>query len=154
MKSGSRLSGAWPFLIPPVAWAVVAWHHFMPFQDLFVALPLLVLLATSLAAVHHSEVIALKLGEPYGTLLLAISVTSIEVALIVILMTAGGPQATTVARDAVFAAVMIILNGIVGACLLIGGVKHREQSFGLHGVTASLATLAAIAVLTLFPTTR
>ena len=92
---------------------------------------------------------ALRVGEPFGTLVLAVAVTVIEVALIVSLMLAGGPAATALARDTVFAAVMIILNGIVGLCLVVGGVRFGEQSFGLHGVSASLATLAAIVVFSL-----
>jgi Ca2+:H+ antiporter len=107
------------------------------------------LIACVLAAVHHAEVVAHHTGEPYGTLLLAISITVIEVALIVVLMLAGGPSTTTLARDTVFASVMIILNGMVGLCLLLGGSRFHEQSFGQFGVSASLATLAAIAVLTL-----
>ena len=107
------------------------------------------LIGAVIAAVHHAEVVAHRVGEPYGTLVLAVSVTVIEVALIVALMLAGGPAASALARDTVFAAVMIILNGIVGACLLLGGSRHGEQSFGLKGVSASLATLAAIVVLTL-----
>ena len=70
-----------------------------------------------------------RVGEPYGTLVLALAVTLIEVALIVSLMVAGGEEAAALARDTVFAAVMIILNGIIGLCLLVGGLKHREQSF-------------------------
>ncbi|HWH84326.1 MAG TPA: ionic transporter y4hA, partial [Burkholderiaceae bacterium] len=93
--------------------------------------------------------VAHRVGEPFGTLLLAVAVTVIEVALIVSLMLAGGPDATALARDTVFAAVMIILNGIVGLCLIVGGARFREQTFGLHGVNASLATLAAIVVLSL-----
>ena len=107
------------------------------------------MLGCVLAAVHHAEVIAHRVGEPYGTLLLAVAVTVIEVALIVSLMLAGGPATTALARDTVFAAVMIILNGIIGLCMLIGGSRFGEQSFGLYGVSASLATLAAIAVLAL-----
>jgi len=107
------------------------------------------LMACVLAAVHHAEVIAHRVGEPYGTLLLALAITIIEVALIVVLMLAGGPSTTALARDTVFAAVMIILNGIVGLCLLLGASRHGEQSFGRYGVNASLATLAAIVVLTL-----
>ncbi len=107
------------------------------------------LAAGILAAVFHAEVVAHKVGEPYGTLVLAIAVTAIEVALIVSLMMAAGGSATGLARDTVFAAVMIILNGMVGLCLLAGAGRHREQSFGLHGVSAALATLAAISVLTL-----
>jgi Ca2+:H+ antiporter len=107
------------------------------------------LVACVLAAVHHAEVVALRVGEPFGTLVLALAVTVIEVALIVALMLAGGPATAALARDTVFAAVMIILNGIVGLCLLAGGTRHGEQAFGLYGVNASLATLATMAVLTL-----
>jgi Ca2+:H+ antiporter len=105
-----------------------------------------------LAAVHHAEVIADRVGEPYGTLVLALAVTLIEVALIVSLMAAGGEEAAGLARDTVFAAVMIILNGIIGLCLLVGGLKHREQTFSLDGVSAALVALGAIVILTLvFP---
>jgi Ca2+:H+ antiporter len=107
------------------------------------------LIACVLAAVHHAEVVAHRVGEPFGTLVLAVAITVIEVGLIVSLMLAGGPATAALARDTVFAAVMIILNGIVGVCLLVGGTRFKEQTFGLYGVSASLATLAAIAVLTL-----
>jgi Ca2+:H+ antiporter len=107
------------------------------------------LIAGILAAVFHAEVVAHRVGEPYGTLVLALAVTGIEVALIVSLMIAGGEAASGLARDTVFASVMIILNGMVGLCLLSGGRRHGEQSFGLFGVSAALATLAAISVLTL-----
>lgn len=102
-----------------------------------------------LAAVFHAEVVAHKIGEPYGTLVLAVAVTAIEVALIVSLMIAGGAETTGLARDTVFAAVMLILNGMVGICLLAGGSRHGEQTFTLSGVSAALTTLAAIAVLTM-----
>src|ERR1700727_204128 len=108
--------------------------------------------ASVLAAVHHAEAVAHRVGEPYGTLVLALAVTLIEVALIVSLMAAGGEEATGLARDTVFAAVMIILNGIIGLCLLVGGLKHREQSFSLDGVAAALVALATIVIMTLvFP---
>jgi Ca2+:H+ antiporter len=104
------------------------------------------------AAVHHAEAIAHRVGEPYGTLVLALAVTLIEVALIVSLMTAGGEEAAGLARDTVFAAVMIILNGIIGLCLLVGGLTHREQTFSLDGVSAALVALATIVIMTLvFP---
>jgi Ca2+:H+ antiporter len=107
------------------------------------------LIAGVLAGVHHAEVVAHRVGEPFGTLLLAIAITIIEVALIVSLMLAGGPDASTLARDTVFAAVMILLTGIVGLCLLIGGLKFNEQVVGWSGASASLITLSAICVLTL-----
>ena len=81
--------------------------------------------------------------------MLAIAITVIEVGLIVTLMLAGGPATAALARDTVFAAVMIILNGMLGICLLVGASRHRVQTFGIDGVSAALATLAAIVVLTL-----
>ncbi|MBM5573638.1 calcium:proton antiporter [Deefgea sp. CFH1-16] len=114
----------------------------------------LILLSTGLffgvlAAVHHAEVVAHRVGEPFGTLVLAAAITAIEVALIVTLMLTGGEAASSLARDTIFATVMIILNGIVGLCLLVGGNRFGEQRFGMLGVNASLSTLAAIVVLTL-----
>jgi Ca2+:H+ antiporter len=114
----------------------------------------LILLATSLmvcilAAVHHAEVIALSVGEPLGTLVLALAITTIEVALIVSLMLAGGKDSAVLARDTIFASEMIIINGIVGGCLLIGGLKFKEQKYRLNGVSAALTVLTAISVLTL-----
>jgi Ca2+:H+ antiporter len=108
-----------------------------------------VLIAAVLAAVHHAEVIAHRIGEPFGTLVLALAVTTIEVALIVSLMLAGGAETTALARDTVFAAVMIILNGIVGLCLLVGGLRYSEQSFNLSGASAALTVLAALTTLTM-----
>ena len=107
------------------------------------------LAACVFAGVFHAEVVAHRVGEPFGTLVLAIAITVIEVALIVTLMRGGGPQAAAIARDTVFAAVMIILNGIVGVCLLVGGMRDREQEFHQGGTSAALTTLAAIAVLTM-----
>jgi len=107
------------------------------------------LLATVMAAVHHAEVVAHRIGEPYGTLVLALAITIIEVALIVSLMLSGGPATAALARDTVFAAVMLILNGMVGLCLLVGASRYGEQSFSLLGVSASLTTLAAITILTM-----
>lgn len=107
------------------------------------------LIAAVLAAVHHAEVIAHRIGEPFGTLVLALAVTTIEVALIVSLMIAGGAEATALARDTVFAAVMIILNGIVGLCLLVGGIRHSEQTFNMSGANVALTVLGALTILTM-----
>ena len=107
------------------------------------------LVASILAGVYHAEHLAHVLGEPYGTMVLAIAVTVIEVGLIVTLMVAGGPGTEALARDTVYAAIMIIVNGIVGVCLLVGGLHHHEQGFKLQGASAALTTLTAIAVLTL-----
>src|SRR5512134_3008088 len=137
----------WTTVAPPLAMValVLAWGRDLGIVP--VVLVAVVLATAVLAAVHHAEVVAHRVGEPFGTLVLAVAVTVIEVALIVSLMLAGGPDTAALARDTVFAAVMIILNGIVGLCLLAGGTRHGEQVFGLYGVNASLATLATMAVL-------
>ena len=109
-----------------------------------------VLLAGSvLAAVHHAEVIAHRVGEPFGSLVLAVAVTIIEVALIVTLMVSGGSETSTLARDTVFAAVMITCNGIVGVCLLIGALRAGVASFNAEGTATALATVATLATLPL-----
>lgn len=107
------------------------------------------LVAAVIAAVHHAEVVAHRVGEPFGTLILAIAVTVIEVGLIIMLMSAGGEGADTLARDTVFAAFMIVCNGIIGLCLFVGALKHRVLEFRVDGVTAALATLSAVATLAL-----
>jgi Ca2+:H+ antiporter len=143
----------WTIAAPIFAGAVLlaAQLHFS-MGGYLVAFIALALGASVFAAVHHAEVVAHRVGEPYGTLVLALAVTLIEVALIVSLMVAGGEEAKALARDTVFAAVMIILNGIIGLCLLVGGLTHREQSFSLDGTSAALVALGAIVLLTLvFP---
>lgn len=102
-----------------------------------------------LAAVHHAEVIAHKVGEPFGSLILAVAVTVIEVGLIVMLMTSGSDSASTYARDTVFAAVMITLNGIVGISLLVGAGKHHLVSFNASGAGSALSTVIALASVTM-----
>lgn len=109
----------------------------------------ILLTGSVLSAVHHAEVVAHKVGEPYGTIILALCITIIEVALIVSLMVAGGDQALTLARDTVFAAVMIILNGIIGICILVGGVKYFEQFFARTSATTYLVSIVSILVITL-----
>ncbi|TCD06490.1 ionic transporter y4hA [Erythrobacteraceae bacterium CFH 75059] len=108
-----------------------------------------VLIGSVIAAVHHAEVIALRIGEPFGTLVLALAVTVIESSLIVSLMLSNVADASTLARDTVVAAIMIILTGMLGACFFVGGLRHREQRFTREGVSAGLSTLAALAVLVL-----
>ena len=110
-----------------------------------------VLLAASvLAAVHHAEVVAHRVGEPFGSLVLAVAVTVIEVALIVTLMVSSTPEeAATLARDTVFAAVMITCNGIVGVCLLLGALRTRVAAFNAEGSATALATVTTLATLCL-----
>jgi Ca2+:H+ antiporter len=107
------------------------------------------LLAAVVSAVHHAEVVAHRVGEPYGTLVLALAVTAIEVALIVSLMLAGGEDKAALARDTIYATVMIISSGVIGICVLLGGLRHREQSFRIEGAGPALAALTALATLVL-----
>jgi Ca2+:H+ antiporter len=139
---------AWTIAAPIVAWLVYLGKSLVE-GEVYALLMAIALIGAVMAAVHHAEVVAHRVGEPYGTLLLAVAVTIIEVSLIVSLMASGGPEAATLARDTVFAAVMIILTCMIGLCLLLGGVRHREQIFGQYGVSAALVTLTAISVLTL-----
>ncbi len=136
-------------LIAPVLGLVAVLVGLAKMGTLGTAAAVIVLIGSVLAAVHHAEVIAHKVGEPFGTLVLAIAVTVIEVSLIVSLMLSNAGDATTLARDTVFAAIMIILNFIIGICLLAGAVRHHEQRFTLKGMTAALGVLAAMAVLSL-----
>lgn len=107
------------------------------------------LVAAVLTAVHHAEVVAHRVGEPFGTLVLALAVTVIEVALVVSLMLAGGPDKAALARDTIFATVMIIANGVIGLCVLLGGLRHREQSFRVEGMGPAFAALVALSTLVL-----
>lgn len=102
-----------------------------------------------LAAVHHAEVVAHRIGEPFGSLVLAVAVTVIEVALIVTLMVSGGPETASLARDTVFAAVMITTNGIVGISLLLGALRYGVTLFNAEGSGAALATVVTLATLSL-----
>jgi Ca2+:H+ antiporter len=100
-------------------------------------------------AVHHAEVVAHCVGEPFGTLVLALAVTAIEAGLILSMMVAGGQDMAVLPRDAIYSAVMIICTGVVGLCLLVGGLAHREQTFRVEGAGAGLAALVVMAALTL-----
>lgn len=126
---------------------VPAWFAHPEGIVLGVLAPLLV--GGVLAAVHHAEVVAHRVGEPYGSLVLAVAVTIIEVALIVTLMVTTDKDTSGLARDTVFAAVMITVNGIVGISLLVGALKHHLAVFNPEGTGAALATVIALAVLCL-----
>ncbi|WP_315823737.1 ionic transporter y4hA [Paraflavitalea speifideaquila] len=138
----------WTLITPVIGLALIlfipAMHHGA--YDLLMGISLI---SVVLSAVHHAEVIAHKVGEPYGTLILALAITIIEVSLIVTIMLSEGTGGSTLARDTVFAAIMLILTGIIGACLLLGGYRHKEQLFVKQGVSASLVALTTIAILTL-----
>jgi Ca2+:H+ antiporter len=135
--------------VPALAFAllVLTWGRDLPGP--LVALVTLVLAGAVLAAVHHAEVVAHRVGEPFGSLVLAVAVTIIEVALIVTLMADGGAKSATLARDTVFAAVMITCNGVVGLCLLVASLRHGTAVFNPEGTGAALATVATLATLSL-----
>lgn len=137
----------WSLILPILAWGL----YFVGIKDSFWLQILAggLLIGSVLSAVHHAEVVAHKVGEPFGTIILALAITIIEVALIISLMVSGGENAAYLARDTVFAAIMLILNGILGVCLMIGGLKHREQFFGQKSASTALITLVSILVLTL-----
>lgn len=113
------------------------------------AIAALLLGAAVFASVHHAEIIALRVGEPYGSIVLALAVTVIESSLILSLMLAGAAGSEVLARDTVFATVMLVLTGIVGLCLVVGGMRHREQTFGTDAAAAALSVLGTLAVVTL-----
>jgi Ca2+:H+ antiporter len=140
----------WTWAWPTAAWVILVLTAALgTVGTMLPALAGVALIATVFAAVYHAEIIAHRIGEPFGTLVLAIAVTVIEVALIVSVMVAGGAEKAGLARDTVFAAVMIVCNGIVGLCLLSGGMRHRVQDFQVEGASAALAVLAALTILTL-----
>ncbi len=139
----------WPIAMPFIGGAILLATLWLPSTWSVWLLLALTLAGAVFAAVHHAEVVAHRIGEPYGTLVLAIAVTVIEVALIVSAMLSGGPEKAGLARDTVFAAIMIVCNGIVGLCLFVGGLRHREQEFQIRGASAAMAVLAALSVLTL-----
>src|SRR3954470_3698087 len=114
-----------------------------------VVLVAVILGAAVLSAVHHAEVVAHKVGEPFGSLVLAVAVTVIEVALIVTLMISGGTKTQSLARDTVFAAVMITCNGLVGLALLVAALRRRVAVFNPEGTGGALAAVATIATLSL-----
>ncbi|GAA0453184.1 calcium:proton antiporter [Streptomyces stramineus] len=150
MSSRFRLLVArWPFLVPVVAALVLALTWGASLSAWLVAVVSLCLAGAVLAAVHHAEVIAHRVGEPFGSLVLAVAVTIIEVALIVTLMADGGDKSSSLARDTVFAAVMITCNGIVGLSLLVGALRRRVAVFNAEGTGAAFGTVAALAGLSL-----
>jgi len=139
----------WSSVVPLLSIALVGLGVAVPVGPLLAGAAGLGLIGSVLASVHHAEVVAHRVGEPFGTLILAVAVTVIEVALIVSMMLAGGPDKSALPRDTIFSAIMIICNGAVGLCVVVGGLRHHEQSFRLEGATTALAALIALATLSL-----
>ncbi|MCW6010366.1 ionic transporter y4hA [Micromonospora sp. CPCC 205371] len=139
----------WTVSVPVLAVValILTWGRDLP--GVVVAIVAAFLAGAVLAAVHHAEVVAHRVGEPFGSLVLAVAVTVIEVALIVTLMVGGGDKTASLARDTVFAAVMITCNGILGLSLLIGALRRKHAEFNPEGTGAAFATVATIAALSL-----
>ncbi|WP_377270691.1 calcium:proton antiporter [Peterkaempfera sp. SMS 1(5)a] len=139
----------WSVALPMLAIVllILTWHRALPVP--VVAVVACFLVGAVLAAVHHAELVAHRVGEPFGSLVLAVAVTVIEVALIVTLTADGGPEAAGLARDTVFAAVMITCNGIVGLSLLLGAVRRRVAVFNAEGTGAALAAVCTVATLSM-----
>ena len=140
---------SWTTVAPILAMVALVPAWFAHPEGVVLGVLAVLLVAAVLAAVHHAEVVAHRVGEPYGSLLLAVAVTIIEVGLIVTLMVTADKDASGLARDTVFAAVMITVNGIVGLSLLVGALKHHLAVFNPEGTGAALATVIALAVLCL-----
>ncbi len=152
MSGAQGATPLWTVLAPLATLAFIAAEIFLLPQPLaaWLRLPAAALLFASVfAAVHHAETIAHRVGQPFGSIILALAVTVIEVSLIVSLLLSSPEGESTVARDTVFSAIMIVLNGIVGLCLLIGGIKYHRQTVQLHSATAALSVLGTLAVLAL-----
>jgi len=140
---------AWNAGVPLAACALLAATWSRPLGWLLVCLVAAALIAVVLVAVHHAEIVALRVGEPFGTLILALAVTVIEAGLIVSMMLSGGAGTSALVRDTVFATVMIICNGVVGLCLLTGAIRHHVLAFRIEGTSQALSVLAALVTLTL-----
>lgn len=138
----------WPKFVPLAAAALLIAVLWLPMGAVLMTASGLMLLASVVAAVHHAEIVAHRVGEPFGTLVLALAVTTIEVALIVSMMVAGRAEMASLARDTIFATVMII-SGVIGICVLLGGLRHREQYFRIEGAGPALSALAALSTIVL-----
>ena len=146
---GTRHATVWNVAAPLMACALLAFGAGAQQGAGLIALLAAALIASVLTAVHHAEVVAHRVGEPFGTLILAIAVTVIEVALIVSIMLSTGAGKELIARDTVFAAIMIVCNGIVGLAILLGGIRHGAPEFRVEGTNPALTVIAALATLTL-----
>ncbi len=147
----SRLP-VWSWVAPLAATALIAAKFAAVFDAGGVVFPVLAVLLLGcavFAAVHHAEVLAVRIGEPFGSILLALAITTLEVGLIISVMFSGSAGSGEVARDTVFSVVMIVLNGIVGICLVVGALRHFEQEFRLQGAVGILSVIATLAVITL-----
>jgi Ca2+:H+ antiporter len=139
----------WSWVIPVAAILLLALAVVAGVGIVLTVLCVAALVGAVIASVHHAEVIAHRVGEPFGTLVLAVAVTVIEASLILSMVIVGGPAQARLPRDTIYAALMIILNGVVGVCLLVGGLRHGAQSFRVEGANSGLAALFPMATLSL-----
>ena len=139
----------WAWAVPALGCGMLVTTIFTGATGALAAADVAAMVGAVFAAVYHAEVVAHRIGEPFGTLVLAVAVTVIEVALIVSVMVGASGDKAGLARDTVFASVMIAGNGIVGLSLLLGGMRHHEQDFQIQAASAGLAVLAALTTLTL-----
>ena len=121
----------------------------LPVHPAVATLLLVALIGAVVAAVYHAELVAHRVGEPFGTLVLALAITVIEASLIVSLMLAGGEATTELARNTLFSVVMIICNGVMGLCLVVGALRYGEQEYRVQGAGAAFSVLISLATLTL-----
>jgi Ca2+:H+ antiporter len=149
VKQGWRAVADWNVVIPIAACGVLAAVWAVALGWMLVGVVFALLIAVVLVGVHHAEVVAVRVGEPFGTLILALAVTIIELALIGSMMISGASTASTLARDTVFATVMIVCNGVVGVCLLAGGLRHHVLEFRIEGASHALVVLAPLTTLAL-----
>jgi Ca2+:H+ antiporter len=140
---------AWTWLLPAASIALLGVAIVVGVNPTLAVLCGAALMGAVFAAVHHAEVVAHRVGEPFGTLILAVAVTVIEASLILSMIFAGGEHNDTLPRDTIYAAIMIICTGVVGICFLVGGLAHREQVFRVEGAAAGLAALIVMSALTL-----
>lgn len=150
MAAQGHAHNPWWTIVAPLLAAALVIAYFAGLvpkdQPVVFALEGLVLLGAVFASVHHAEVVGSRVGEPFGSIILAISVTIIEVGLIVALMLAADDGGPTIARDTVYSAVMLVLTGLIGLCLVAGGHRHYEQTIKVTGTSSYLAVLGTLTV--------
>ncbi len=153
MAGQNHASNPWWTIAFPLLAAGLITAYFaglLPGQSgVVITLEILFLSGTVFAAVHHAEVVGARVGEPFGSIILAVAVTVIEVGLIVALMLAAVDGGPTIARDTVYSAVMLVLTGLIGLCLVLGGHKHFEQKIRVSGTSSYLAVLGTLAAIAL-----
>lgn len=144
-----RKFSSWPEFAPLLSALSLYFFLDRSLSGYLAVMAFLIMMMAVVSSVHHAEVIAHRLGEPFGTLVLALAVTVIETAMILSIMISDAGKSAALPRDTIYSAVMIICNGVVGFCLLIGGLHHKEQLFRIEGTGSGFAALATLSILVL-----